>query len=152
MCFVGFPDGLGYDMQRMGRWYERLTHERATGLVEHATIRSDGVHCGEAYYAVDAEHDGLATLDIKLTPAARGRGIGTAGMRWAIDEAFTHGATRVFVDPDPDNVLALALYDRLGFRRVPPPEHISQSWDSVDFTPVYLELTAMSWNRSAPLK
>lgn len=140
MGFVGFPDGLGATPESMDAWFRRLEANRRTGLTEHFTIRHDGDYCGEAYYSIDPDHGHLGTLDIKLTPAARGKGIGTAGLQRAIEDAFAQGATRVHVDPNPANAKALALYNRLGFQAVTPPPHVAASWSGMDFHPVYMEL------------
>lgn len=150
MCYVGFPDGLGETTESIGGWFDWLQEKRATGLVEHFTIRDGHTYCGEAYFSIDMEHDALGTLDIKLTPGARAKGIGTAGLSKAIDEAFARGAARVYVDPNPANDKALALYDRLGFQRVDPPPHIAVDWSDVDFAPVYMELTPEVWARVRP--
>ncbi|MGL5406272.1 MAG: GNAT family N-acetyltransferase [Propionibacteriaceae bacterium] len=145
MLYVGFPDGLGETTESLAAWFHRLEQNRLTGLTEHFIIRDDDCFCGEAYYYIDTDHGHLGRLDIKLTPTARGKGIAAAGLSKAIDEAFTHGAMRVYVDPNPANAKALALYDRLGFQRVDPPPHIAASCD-VDFNPIYMELTPEQWH------
>ncbi|UVJ53100.1 GNAT family N-acetyltransferase [Trueperella pyogenes] len=140
MGFVGFPDGLGATAESMDGWFRRLERNRRTELTEHFTIRNDGTYCGEAYYWIDTNHGHLGTLDIKLTSTARGKGIGAAGLSRAIEEAFAHGALRVYVDPNPANDKAIALYTRLGFQGATPPPHIATSWSGMDFHPVYMEL------------
>lgn len=52
-----------------------------------------------------------------LTDAARGRGLGRALMQRIIDEARAAGYKRILGDTQPDMTLALALYERMGFRR-----------------------------------
>ena len=48
-----------------------------------------------------------------------------------------NGAKKVWVDPNPDNVKAIALYERLGFVRKPMPEHLL---DEDGTTSIYMEL------------
>ena len=70
--------------------------------------------------------------------AARGRGLGAAGLSHAIGEAFRNGAETVWVDPDPRNKKAIRLYERLGFHRRAFPVHLVHEGE----TPrsVYMEL------------
>ena len=55
---------------------------------------------------------------------ARGRGIATQAISYAMEEAFKNGAETVWVDPHPQNVKAIALYERLGFKQKDMPEHV----------------------------
>lgn len=57
----------------------------------------------------------VGTLGIALVPAARGRGLGPALMRAAIDKAWAKGLTRIELTVRADNTVAHALYRRLGF-------------------------------------
>ena len=50
---------------------------------------------------------------------------------------FENGAEKVWVDPNPDNVKALALYERLGFVRRKMPDYLM---DGEEITSVYMEL------------
>ena len=113
MRFVGFPEGLRQTDEEMQNWFRWI--ESGRPVRNHYAIFEDGTYCGEAFYAIDPEHLDAA-LDIKLFAFARGRGIGTAGLRHAIREAFRNGAESVWVDPNPENRKAIALYRRLGFR------------------------------------
>jgi ribosomal-protein-alanine N-acetyltransferase len=66
---------------------------------------------------VDQTHR-RAELGVALLPEAMGRGLATAAARAAIDYAFEElGLHRVTADADPRNAPALALLERLGFRR-----------------------------------
>ena len=134
MKFVGFPEGLHETDENMRKWFERIESRRPQ--TNHFSIFEDGVYCGEAFYAIDAKHDRSAALDIKLFRFARGRGIAAAGLSHAMKEAFRNGAKRVWVDPDPGNVKAVALYDRLGFVRRPMPEYLMEDGG---MTSIYME-------------
>ncbi len=121
MRFVGFPEGLHETDEAMQRWLERLEAARPTE--NHFSIYENGKYCGEAAYGLDKEH-GSAGLDIKLFGFARGRGIATKALSYAIEEAFKNGAETVWVDPNPGNVKAIALYQRLGFQQKDMPQHV----------------------------
>ncbi|MEW6511132.1 MAG: GNAT family N-acetyltransferase [Bacteroidota bacterium] len=55
-----------------------------------------------------------------VRPGNRGRGIGMALCRTALDRARTEGYTRVRLDTLPDMHDARRLYTALGFRKIPP--------------------------------
>ena len=121
MRFVGFPDGLHETDERMQSWIRWIESNRPA--LNHYSIQEDGKYCGESFYEIDAEHR-CAALDIKLFGFARGRGIATAGLTYAIAEAFKNGAEKVWVDPNPENAKAIALYKRLGFQQKCFPEYL----------------------------
>ena len=121
MRFVGFPDGLHETDERMQSWLRWIESNRPA--LNHYSIYEDGKYCGESFYEIDAEHR-CAALDIKLFGFARGRGIATAGLTYAIAEAFKNGAEKVWVDPNPENAKAIALYKRLGFQQKCFPEYL----------------------------
>ncbi|MEL3911735.1 GNAT family N-acetyltransferase [Treponema pedis] len=135
MQFVGFPDGLVQSDADMKSWYKRIKAEYPR--TNHYSIYDDGTYCGEAYYSIDGEHNFLASLDIKLLKHARGKGIGEKGLRFAIEEAFKHGAEKVFVDPNPKNLKAIALYEKLLFKRVQCPPHLLEEVET--YKAVYME-------------
>lgn len=66
---------------------------------------------------VDPTHR-RAELGVALLPEAMGRGLATAAARAAIDYGFEElGLHRITADADPRNASALALLERLDFRR-----------------------------------
>ena len=136
MRFVGFPEGLQESDEDLRAWIEHLSAVRPR--VNHWSVYEDGVYCGETNYCIDADSRS-ASLDIKLFKSARGRGIATKALTYAIEAAFQNGAETVWVDPAPDNARALALYRRLGFTQKEMPEHvIAQGEDPA--TNLYFEL------------
>lgn len=76
-------------------------------------------------------------MDIKLFQSARRKGIATKALFFAIEEAFKNGAEKVWVDPNPNNTRAIALYERIGFERKPMPEYLI---DEEGTTSIYMEL------------
>ena len=135
MKFVGFPDGLHRTEEEMKNWFRWI--ESGRPVLNHYSIFEDGQYCGESFYRIDPEHQSAA-LDIKLFAFARGRGIAAAGLSHAIKEAFRNGAETVWVDPNPENAKAIALYKRLGFRQKEFPDHLMREGEEPDS--VYMEL------------
>ena len=133
MRFVGFPEGLHETDGAMEAWLQRLIAQRPAG--NHYSIYEDGAYCGEAGYGIDREH-GDAWLDIKLFGFARGRGIAAAGLSHAVEEAFRNGAQTVWVDPNPQNTKAMALYQRLGFVQKAFPAYLLSEEEPIS---VYME-------------
>ena len=135
MKYVGFPEGLSETEESIQEMILRTAANRPR--TNYYAIFEDGVYCGETYYDID-EDTKSASLDIKLFRFARGRGIATKALTFAIAEAFRNGAKTVWVDPDPENAKAIALYERLGFERKPMPAHViamGEDWEKY----VYME-------------
>ncbi|MBE5963100.1 MAG: GNAT family N-acetyltransferase [Lachnospiraceae bacterium] len=142
MKFVGFPDGLKETREGMEKWYSSIKKSRPR--CNHYSVFADGIgYCGETFYCIDEEHENHASLDIKLFSKARGKGIAVAALSYAIEQAFLNGAKAVWVDPNPANEKALALYNRLGFIRKEMPDYLKE--EDMDFCPVYMELAKEQW-------
>ncbi len=137
MQFVGFPEGLHETDEAMQAWFRQLVQNRPAS--NHYSIYEDGTYCGEAFYSIDRLH-GSAALDIKLFGFARGRGVATQALSYAMEAAFRHGATTVWVDPDSKNVKAIALYERLGFQEKPMPPHLIAAGEDPAAN-IYMELS-----------
>ena len=135
MKFVGFPDGLIKTDEEMKKWFMWIESNRP--VLNHFSIFEDGNYCGESFYEIDEEHQSAA-LDIKLFEFARGRGIATAGLSYAIEEAFQNGAEIVWVDPSPENTKAIALYKRLGFQQKAFPAYLIS--EDKEQNSIYMEL------------
>lgn len=136
MKFVGFPDGLHQTDENMSDWFDRISSARPS--VNHYSVFENSVYCGETFYRIDKQHENSASLDIKLLKFARGKGIATKALSYAIEEAFRNGAEKVHVTPNRDNKKAIALYERLGFVRKPIPDYMTDV-DTVTY--VYMELS-----------
>ena len=140
MRFVGFPEGLHESMEHLRN--EWLPWVQSPPLMQHYSVYAQGIcYCGESFYQVD--ETGLACMDIKLLPCARGKGIAYAALSYALEQAFCAGkAERAYVDPHPENRKALALYASLGFLPATRPAHL-EPWDST-----YFELSRAAWEES----
>jgi len=96
-------------------FYEQCRRE---GALLHLVVagRADDGYLGEAMIA-PGEHD-VGEIGLCLVPGARGRGIAAEALRVLTDWAFaTLGLRRAQVFVAPENVAALRLAERAGFRR-----------------------------------
>lgn len=133
MKFVGFPNGLQKSAEEMAYWYQWIVKNRPR--LNHYSIYLDDEYCGETFYKIDTSRDLAASMDIKLFAKARGKGVATRALSYAIEQAFLNGASKVWVDPDPCNHKALALYERLGFAKCEIPAHLKKE----AYKQVYME-------------
>jgi len=62
------------------------------------------------------DNDLAGVLDVAVSPAARGRGIGTDIVATALRHALHRGSRTAWLQVEADNAPGLALYRRLGFR------------------------------------
>ena len=139
MGFVGFPNGLHETLEHLENdWLPWVQNPPAR---QHYSVYTEDIgYCGESCYDVD--ETGLACMDIKLLPCARGKGIAFRALAHALSEAFeTGGARSAYVDPDPENEKALKLYARLGFQETARPAHLADPGCPY----VYLEMTRENW-------
>ncbi|TVP86946.1 MAG: GNAT family N-acetyltransferase [Acholeplasmataceae bacterium] len=140
MRHVGFPQGLDHDLEQMKTWFARL---KQNPRAAHFGIFDDDEYLGESFYRVLDGHD-LAAMDIKLFAKGRGKGAGTTGLGFALDALFENKlAEKAYVDPHPDNLTAIALYERLGFTSQPRPAFL-------DPHPTYYELDRATWLARKP--
>lgn len=143
MLYVGFPNGLHETIEHLeNRWLLWVQHPP---LRQHYSIYADGIgYCGESFYDVD--DTGLACMDIKLLPCARGQGIAFKGLSHALNHVFTQtAAASAYVDPNPENTKAIRLYERLGFRCTDLAAHL----EDPGCPSVYMELTRADWEQAS---
>ncbi|HSG13207.1 MAG TPA: GNAT family N-acetyltransferase [Gaiellaceae bacterium] len=120
MRWVGYPGGLRLTDEELRRW---LAWAEESPDRRHFVVSDDEIgFCGELFSAVD-RGTGRAALDVKLLPAARGRGVATAALRWLVDLVFESepDVELVWTEPWPENEAAMRLYARCGLRPGPRP-------------------------------
>ena len=135
MKYVGFPNGLHQTRESMEKWYQWICSSRP--LTNHFCVFDNKQYCGETFYSIDKLHS-TASLDIKLYKFARGKGLAYQSLFYAIEQAFDNGAKTVWVDPNPFNTKAIALYKKLGFKENAMPGYLVKE-DEVNS--IYMELS-----------
>jgi ribosomal protein S18 acetylase RimI-like enzyme len=100
------------EMQYIGRRNAyRANHPDAVSSV----ILVDGTNAG--WVVVDASSDPIHLSEMIVLPELRGRGIATAVLRDILQTASATGQC-VQLDVSSTNIVAIRLYERLGFRLV----------------------------------
>jgi RimJ/RimL family protein N-acetyltransferase len=97
--------------QRRRRMAEDVEREDAVILVAEAggeVVGELGLHLARF---------GVAELGMAVASGWRGRGIGSALLAEAVDQARAAGAHKVSLQVWPHNAAAIALYERFGFQR-----------------------------------
>jgi ribosomal protein S18 acetylase RimI-like enzyme len=97
--------------QRRRRLVEDIEREDAIVLVAEAGGRPVGE------LGLHLARYGVADLGMAVAAGWRGRGIGSALLAEAIDQARAAGAHKIALQVWPHNAAAIALYERFGFRR-----------------------------------
>ena len=72
----------------------------------------------EGFILVQVAGDESEVLSLGVTPAARRRGLGSALVVAAIEEARKRGASAMFLEVERGNCPAITLYKRHGFNQV----------------------------------
>jgi putative acetyltransferase len=73
-----------------------------------------------------------------VSEAARGRGIGRKLLQFVIDQARSMGAHRLYLESNTKVADAIHLYEELGFRHLPAPEHVSKYARADTFMEMFL--------------
>jgi len=97
--------------QRRRRLLEDVEREDAIVLVAEAGGRPVGE------LGLHLARYGVADLGMAVAAGWRGRGIGSALLAEAIDQARAAGAHKIALQVWPHNAAAIALYERFGFQR-----------------------------------
>lgn len=90
----------------------------ATWLLVHAPVPGAAEeNCGTVQGVRDREGVG-AIQNLGVTPSHRGRGLGAILMAHALSGFRQAGVKRVYLEVTAENVGAIRLYERLGFRTI----------------------------------
>jgi len=128
MALVGFPDGLGLTPEAFDDW---LAWVEANPARHHFVVHAPGIGFGGEVYAAICGR--AASLDVKLVPEARGRGLAATALAALIDWVFAAypEVEVVSTEPAKANAAAKRLYARCGLAPVPgegpTPDH--ERWE-----------------------
>ena len=135
MCYVGFPNGLGYDKKKIQNWYKNI---KQTKCFKHYSIYTEEFgYCGETGYGLENINKENVGLEIKLLPKAQRKGIAEYSLKYIIKIIEDKIGKNVWVDPNKENEKAINLYKKLGFRENVFPEYLSSEDDGKH---IYMEL------------
>ncbi|UCH78335.1 MAG: ribosomal protein S18-alanine N-acetyltransferase [Candidatus Coatesbacteria bacterium] len=84
------------------------------------------------YYDLWVCADEAHLLNVAVAPAHRRRGLGTALVRDAVEEARRARCTRIILEVRPANEAALALYAAFGFRKIGERPHYYADGERAD--------------------
>jgi len=125
MKFVGWPNGLKQPDKNIYDWIDNgETESKLRFVVEDKESKRP---IGETGYRFDvdypfAEGKKSAAPDIKLIPEFWGKGLATEALSAVIDYIFKNTDAEIIqVAPNVKNEAALALYKKLGFKKMGKP-------------------------------
>jgi ribosomal protein S18 acetylase RimI-like enzyme len=95
---------------------EKIAERLKTRGVHYLVALEDG-HC-LGYVDFEEKSDGAKILGLAVLPEARGKGIGTKLLKAALAKAKKIGKKKAFMLASEDNLGALSLYEKLGFRKI----------------------------------
>lgn len=110
----------------VSRWWPNENEASITATIEEPdddltafVIEVDAIVAGflQVYEEKDPDYR-HAGIDLMLSPALRGRGLGPMAIRQAIEWAAQRGHHRLVIDPDAANSSAIRAYEKAGFEPV----------------------------------
>jgi GNAT superfamily N-acetyltransferase len=106
------------DPAKQARALAKILPDETVGRVYVAREGGRVVAMASLLFSISTAEGGRAATfeDLIVRPEARGRGVGTALLRFVIDEARRQGVLRLTLLTDGENRRAQALYSRCGFR------------------------------------
>jgi GNAT superfamily N-acetyltransferase len=106
------------DDAKQTRALEKILSDESAGGIYVARDAGRVVAMATLLYTISTAEGGLAALleDVIVRPGHRGRGIGSALLRYVLAETRRQGALRVTLLTDGQNDRAKALYAKLGFQ------------------------------------
>lgn len=138
------PDEYDRAAEVTSRAYEHAYGELAPSYLASLRDVAGRMQHGDVWVAIGADGDMLGTVwvarpnrplsdlalpgetdfrQLAVAPEAAGRGIGAALTRHVVDLARARGSHRVVMNSSAEMTGAHALYERLGFTRMPEREH-----------------------------
>jgi RimJ/RimL family protein N-acetyltransferase len=114
--FTRIPEPPPADFART--WIARYESSRLDGTAEaFAAVDDDGTFLGLALAPQIERESGEVELGYITAPAARGRGVGAWMLRELTAWAFAHGALRIVLIINADNVASERVARRCGYTR-----------------------------------
>ncbi|OGA72014.1 MAG: hypothetical protein A3G81_32070 [Betaproteobacteria bacterium RIFCSPLOWO2_12_FULL_65_14] len=109
------------DDAKQTRALEKILSDATVGRIYVARDAGGVVAMATLLYTISTAEGGMAALleDVVVRPGHRGRGIGSALLRYLLAEAKKQGALRVTLLTDAQNDRAQRLYSKLGFEPSP---------------------------------
>jgi len=105
------------DDTKQTRALEKILSDESVGRVHVAREGGRVVAMASLIYGISTAEGGLAASfeDMVVLPGYRGKGVGTALLRYVVAEARKQGVLRLMLLTDRQNKRAQALYRKLGF-------------------------------------
>jgi GNAT superfamily N-acetyltransferase len=105
------------DDAKQTRALDKILSDESVGRVYVAREAGRVVAMATLLYTISTAEGGVAALleDVIVLPGSRGRGVGTALLTHALEEARKQGVLRVTLLTDSQNSRAQSLYLKLGF-------------------------------------
>jgi RimJ/RimL family protein N-acetyltransferase len=127
---VTFLTGDEWPFHVMRRLDEAAVRARAaSGAYDQAFWVLDGASRAGLVRLMDLD-DGTPLFDLRVRATARGRGAGTAAVRWLTAHVFTHYTTnRIEGTTRQDNLAMRRIFERTGYVK---EAHYREAWPSGD--------------------
>jgi RimJ/RimL family protein N-acetyltransferase len=127
---LGFPDGQGYDRDKVEEWIAKVD---ANPSRQHfVVIAPEAGFCGETCFEVGGDNK-RASLEIKLIPQAQGQGLARDALSTLIQHVFEveEDVNSVWMRPSQANQATRRLYQRCGLR---PAAHHADIQDGESYS------------------
>lgn len=143
MKFIGFPRGMELPDDEIGDWLNNKDSAKVRLIVEEKT---SGKQIAETGWQTNIEYPHAngrksSNIDIKISQSHWGQGYGTEILKGLIDYIFNNTDLEVlFVDPNIENIAAIKLYEKIGFKKIGQPVFHNSDNMQIPITAQYYEL------------
>jgi len=143
MKFIGFPRGMELPDDEIGDWLNNKDSAKVRLIVEEKT---SGKQIAETGWQTNIEYPHAngrksSSIDIKISQSHWGKGFATEILESLISYIFANTNIEViFVDPNIENVGAIKLYEKIGFKKIGQPIFHDSDKMQIPITAQYYEL------------